>query len=149
MIYWLFGQPAAGKTTLAKALISTIQDDVFHIDGDNLREITKNFDYTKVGREKNLQSVLDIARFGDAHGYDVYISVVAPYNEQRESLIKTNNVVPIYVHTSDTRGRESYHVDNFELPEGDYISIDTTNKSVDESLDELKTKINYYIAFNI
>ena len=40
MIYWLTGQPGAGKTVLAKKLY----DETFmsyHIDGDDLRELTK------------------------------------------------------------------------------------------------------------
>lgn len=150
MIYWFYGQPAAGKTTLAKAYMDIAENKKYiHIDGDNLREITKNFDYTKEGRERNLQSVLDIARFGDAHGFDVYISVVAPYNKHREELFRTNNVCLIHVMTSDIRGRESYFVPEFELSTEPHIVIDTTGNTIEQTLDELITKVNYHIAFNI
>ena len=60
MIYWFCGQPAAGKTTLAKALIEKLGTKHVHIDGDNLRHILQNNDYTREGRERNIQSVLDI-----------------------------------------------------------------------------------------
>ena len=47
MIYWFTGQPGAGKTTLGKKLHSFLKTekrnwrrDVFHLDGDDLRELT-------------------------------------------------------------------------------------------------------------
>jgi hypothetical protein len=41
-----------------------------------------------------------------------------------------SDCIEIYVHTTNIRGREKYHVPNFEVPFLDYIDIDTTN--VDE-----------------
>jgi adenylylsulfate kinase-like enzyme len=59
MIYLFTGQPGSGKTTLAKKLQMWLQTDkanwrksVFHIDGDQLRELFPNKDYSKEGREK-------------------------------------------------------------------------------------------------
>lgn len=138
MIYWFCGQPASGKTTLAKALINKLNaDKCLHIDGDNLRDILKNFDYTDEGRKRNIQSVLDIARFGDSLGYNVVISVVAPFNEHRHSLKETNNMVEIYLHTSEIRGRENFFVKNFEKPTGNYIDIDTTNQTIEECINNI------------
>lgn len=148
MIYWLFGQPAAGKTTLAKELIKRLNPTKYiHIDGDNLRSILNNQDYTESGRERNLQSVLDIARFCSAHDYDVFISVVAPYNRHRESLAQTNEVIQVYLHTSEIRGREGYFVDNFEISD-DAIWIDTGISTINDSVEELIRKIDYHIVFN-
>ena len=148
MIYWLFGQPAAGKTTLTKELIKRLNPVKYvHIDGDNLRSILKNQDYTEGGRDKNLQSVLDIARFSAAHDNDVFISVVAPYNRHRESLADSNDVVQVYVHTTEIRGREDYFVDEIEITK-DAIWINTTNRSIEESVLELINKIDYHIVFN-
>lgn len=134
MIYWFCGQPAAGKTTLAKALIEKLGTKHVHIDGDNLRHILQNNDYTREGRERNIQSVLDIARFMDNKGYDVIISVVAPYNEHRRALKASNQMVEVYVHTSEIRGREKFFVADFEIPTEDYIDIDTTHESVENCI---------------
>jgi len=134
MIYWFCGQPAAGKKTLAKALIEKIGTRHVTIDGDKLGEVLKKFDYTREGREKNIQSVLDIARFMDNEGYDVIISVVAPYNEHRRALKASNQMVEVYVHTSEIRGREKFFVAEFEVPTEDYIDIDTTNESVENCI---------------
>ena len=46
MIYWFTGQPGHGKTTLAKALIAQLKRGgytPYHIDGDDLRNITNRF----------------------------------------------------------------------------------------------------------
>ena len=58
MIYLFTGQPGSGKTTLGKKLQIWLQTDkknwrksVFHIDGDQLRELFPNTDYSKEGRE--------------------------------------------------------------------------------------------------
>ena len=42
MIYWFTGQPGAGKTTLAKAMIKECNDNCIHIDGDGLRDLFQN-----------------------------------------------------------------------------------------------------------
>ena len=46
MIYWLTGQPGAGKTVLAKKLYNETFIS-YHIDGDDLRELTKNKFFSK------------------------------------------------------------------------------------------------------
>ena len=135
MIYWFCGQPGAGKTTLAKAMIEKSSDNCIHIDGDGLRELFQNFDYTEEGRRSNIQSVLDLCRFLDHKGFTVIVSVVAPYKEMRNSLKKTNKVVEIFVHTDEVRGRENFFVKDFELPTEDFIDMDTTNKTIKDCLD--------------
>ena len=134
MIYWFTGQPGAGKTTLANALMEQCSDTCINIDGDGLRELFQNFDYSPEGRVKNIQSVLDLARFLDSKGFTVVISVVAPYKEMRDSLKRTNKVVELYVHTSEIRGREQNFVNEYEQPTENFIDIDTTNKTIDECL---------------
>ncbi len=140
MIFWFTGQPGSGKTTLALELIKRI-DNTIHIDGDNLRDILKNYDYTSEGRIKNITNVIVLARFLDYKGFNVIISVVAPFRELRESLKKTNNVKEIFVHTTDIRGREHYFSKNYEKPITNYIDMDTTKLSVEQCIDNLLNKI--------
>ena len=57
MIIWFTGQPGSGKTTLANELILNLKRNspekkVINIDGDDLRSISKNKDYSKEGRIK-------------------------------------------------------------------------------------------------
>ena len=48
MIFWFTGQPGSGKTTLGKALLDKL-NDAFHIDGDDLRGLSANADYSELG----------------------------------------------------------------------------------------------------
>jgi adenylylsulfate kinase len=136
MIYWFTGQPGSGKTTLAVELIKHL-DNPIHVDGDNLRDILKNYHYTDVGRKKNIENVITIARFLDFKKYDVVISVVAPFRNLRESLKETNNVKEFYVHTKKTRGRENFFCKHYEKPETNYIDVDTTVNTVNTSIETI------------
>ena len=62
MIYWFTGQPGAGKTVLATALKQEM-DNTFHIDGDDLRAIFDNKDYSETGRRKNIELAQQLAHF--------------------------------------------------------------------------------------
>jgi adenylylsulfate kinase-like enzyme len=69
MIISLFGQPHCGKTTLAKQLISTQTfDQYWNIDGDELRNIFKNKNFTREGRIQNLNRASDIAHYMNSIG---------------------------------------------------------------------------------
>jgi adenylylsulfate kinase len=145
MIYYLIGQPHAGKTTLSKLLKQHLYpQNIIQIDGDEIRDIFQNKDYSEEGRRKNIQRAQDIAKFLNAKGFDVIISLVSPYKDLRDELKSTSNVTEVYIHTTDVRGRESFHVENYEKPTEDYISIDTSGVSEFTSLGELINKIGEY-----
>ena len=141
MIYWFTGQPGAGKTTLAKELVKYLQSNqkgIHHIDGDDLRDIFKNKDYSEAGRRKNIELAQNIAKFLSIKNNDVIVSLVSPFKDQRDNFKKDMlNVVEIYVHTTEERGREGFHVSDYQQPTDNFINIDTTSKRVDESFIEL------------
>jgi adenylylsulfate kinase-like enzyme len=70
-------------------------------------------------------------------GYTVLVALVSPYKNQRDTFKKIADVVEIYVHTSEDRGRNGYHVYNYEPPTENFIDIDTTNKTETESFHEI------------
>jgi adenylylsulfate kinase len=143
MIYWFTGQPGAGKTTLAKYLVEYYQENrVIHIDGDDLRSIFNNKDYSEAGRRKNIERAQDIALFMHNKGYEVVVSLVAPYKDQRDQFKSQNSIIEIYVHTTESRGRELFHVAEYEAPTENFIDIDTTIKNETDSYYELLKKIN-------
>lgn len=143
MIYLFTGQPGAGKTVLAKAvkeeLELTFSKNVVHIDGDDIREIFDNKDYSKDGRYKNITLAHQIAKFLHLKGFEVVVSLVSPYSELRDKLKKefVSEVKEIYVHTSEIRGREHYHSLDYEPPYENFIDIDTTNCSIAECLKKI------------
>lgn len=138
MILYIIGQPASGKTTLAKNLLTHFgKENTIIIDGDDLRDIFQNKDYSEVGRRKNIERAQDIALFMNRKGFTVLVALVSPYKDQRDIFKKLADVVEIYVHTSEDRGRNGYHVYNYEPPTENFIDIDTTNKTETESFHEI------------
>ncbi|PCJ82692.1 MAG: hypothetical protein COA49_01120 [Bacteroidetes bacterium] len=137
MIYWFTGQPGHGKTTLAVALINQLRRggySPYHVDGDDLRSLTTNNDYSRAGREANIRRAQNIAQYLHSQGEIVVVSFVSPYRNIREELKLNTSITEIYVHTTDIRGKEKLHVSDYEKPLNDYIDIDTTNKSIQDCI---------------
>lgn len=143
MIYWFTGQPGSGKTTLANELVTHLTNKgifVHHIDGDDLRDIFNNKDYSEWGRRKNVERAQDIALYLNSK-CDVVVSLVSPFKDQRDFFKDMVDVKEFYVHTTDRRGRENYHVSDYESPTSNFIDIDTTDKPILESFNEILDKI--------
>lgn len=136
MIIVLFGQPNSGKTTISNELYQYYldSDNTTQIDGDDLRHVFKNKDYSREGRLKNLQKASDIAAFLDWDCKDVIMSLVYPYKEARDYL---NNLVAdvkwVYLYYEGERGREEFHVKDFEIdPLEEVLTLNTSKLSVKE-----------------
>jgi adenylylsulfate kinase-like enzyme len=150
MIYFFTGQPHAGKTTLAKYLKTALMLNnplkaVHLVDGDDLRRIINNKDYSEQGRRTNISQAIAIAKYLADSNCDVIVALVSPYKDLRDELKASADVIEIYVHTTDIRGREAFHVADYQPPTEDFIDIDTTG--VDEliSLNELLNNIEKLI----
>ncbi len=144
MIYWLTGQPGSGKTTLAGWIASSYPFNSVQIDGDHLRDIFQNKDYSENGRRKNIERAQTIAKFLHYNNKVVIVSLVSPYKDQREEFKKEmgDNIIEIYVHTSNDRGRESYHVKEYEEPTENFIDCDTTDSSEYNTFLKLRKILN-------
>lgn len=146
MIYWFTGQPGAGKTTLAKKLLTVLSKKShkhpIHIDGDDLRDLFNNKNYSTDGRRQNINRAQEIAKFISYKGHDVVVSLVSPYIDQREAFKAENEVIEIYVRTSEKRGRENYHVQDYEPPLKKFVEIDTTHESESDSFAKLLFKLS-------
>jgi adenylylsulfate kinase len=141
MIYWFTGQPGAGKTVLAKSLNAKyFSNKAFHVDGDDLREIFDNKDYSEVGRRKNIELAQHISHFLNNKGETVIVSLVSPYKDQREEFKEKmgDNIKEIYVHTTEIRGRENFHVADYQPPIDRFIDANTTNCTPEETLNKIK-----------
>ena len=144
MIIWLTGQPGSGKSTLANELCKHFENSI-NIDGDGLREIFNNFNYTKEGRIENINNVIVIAKFLHSKNMNVIISVVGPYKNLRDKLKIECNMIELYVHTDNKRGREKNFCKEYEKPIENYIDVNTTNISVEETINNILEKINNII----
>ena len=155
MVYLFTGQPGSGKTVLGKKLIEFLKTEkrnwrrtVFHLDGDDLRELTVNKDYTPKGREINIRNAQMITEYNHKNGCDVVVSLVAPPRWLREEFkqkIGLDNFQEFYVHCSDPRERDHFHSKNYEAPETEFMDVDTTK---DNPLKSFSKIINYLTKTN-
>jgi adenylylsulfate kinase len=139
MIYWFTGQPGAGKTSIAEVLINKLPKNTFHVDGDDLREIFNNKDYSETGRRKNIELAQHITHFLHNKGTNVVVSLVSPYRDQREEFKQKigDDIIEIYVHTENLRGREDFHVKNYEEPLENFLDMDTSDVIIETCVNKI------------
>jgi adenylylsulfate kinase len=143
MIYWFTGQPSAGKTTLAKLLHDHLANHPFMIDGDDIRGLFTNKDYSIKGRVENVSTAQRIAYYLHNQGYDVIVSLVSPYIDQREEFkqLLGDGIKEIYVYTTEKRERDHFASDAYVPPYESYIDINTTFDTPEESLEKILNEI--------
>jgi len=148
MIIVLFGQPHSGKTTLAKQY----QNDIFLdyglsipiIDGDDIREMFKNKDYSREGRIKNLNRISDIATFLNKQYDVILVSAVFPLLEARTYLNELNpdQVIWVYLTYEGERGREANHVKDFEFPNEfempNLLTLNTITNDIEQCTEKIR-----------
>jgi len=131
MILWFTGQPGSGKTTLCKELRKRIfctSQKTIHLDGDDLRDILNNKDYSEKGRRKNIEFAINMAKVLENKGYLVLVSLVSPYRDLRIGKV-------FYLH-SKRNLRKQYHVENYEPPTENFVKINT-DKPIGDCVSEI------------
>ena len=157
MIIWFTGQPNSGKTTLAKELMLSLSAQpatfkvckdgcdckqeliqvpelkyIKHIDGDELRKLNNNVDYSMDGRRLNVAKAFQMA-VELRHKYDyIIVSMVSPFKDQRDWFKLSEKVVEIYLKSN--RERSGKMVDYYEPPTHDYLFIDTDKNDIKRSV---------------
>ena len=140
MIIALFGQPHSGKSTIANEILKLTTTYV-NVDGDKLRELFANKDFSKEGRLKNLNRASDIAHYLSSTGTNVVLSLVYPYKEAREYLNSlTRDIKWVYLDYNEPRGREKFHVEDFDLPtpEENVLSLNTDRFTIKQCVTLIK-----------
>ena len=103
---------------------------MINIDGDDIRDVLYNKDYSERVRRKNIQFAIDMAKVMESKGYLVVVSLVSPYRDLRIGEV-------FWLNSTYPTDKEKYWVDNYEPPLKDHYMIDTTNQSVEESVNEI------------
>ena len=142
MIYWFTGQPAHGKTVLAN-MLKKEKPGAFRIDGDEMRELFANKDYSEKGRRANIDAAQKIAHYLHNQGKDVIVSLVAPYIDQREDFktLMGDQMIEFYVHTSEPRERDHFKAIAYVAPKENFIDIDTTEDTPEQSFEKVLAAI--------
>lgn len=128
MIVNFTGQPETGKTTLSNQLRSMLKTqypnyNIVILDGDVIRDVTNNKDYSELGRRKNISnaysiagSILDASKIDKLFKSIVIIALISPYLDLREKLKSEYPVLEIHLETSVRKSREQYNVIGYEKP---------------------------------
>lgn len=137
MIINLIGQPCSGKTTLSKSVRDKINRElpkyqVIIIDGDQLRKIKSNTDYTGTGRRINISYAYSIAESIITAGKQdenfrpiVILALISPFRDLREKLRAENDYLEVFLR-SHREERKEFHAPDFEEPHKECISLNTS-----------------------
>ena len=159
---WFTGLSGSGKSTLIDALEVYLHSKNYHtyvLDGDNLRNgLCSDLHFSNESRDENLRRASEVASLMVDAGLIVLAGFISPSLKQRASIRKLfhkNEFIEVFVSTSldicekrDVKGlyekarmgkiKNFTGVDSeFEIPVGSEITIDTEDKSVDRSMEEL------------
>jgi adenylylsulfate kinase len=94
-IFWLTGLPCSGKTTIAKELAKHIHAEI--LDGDDIRKIIQNNDFSIKGRKNHVLSVAEFASVLSKYN-NVIVALVSPIKNVREEIKKRYpNLIEIFV----------------------------------------------------
>ncbi|MCQ9427006.1 adenylyl-sulfate kinase [Pseudomonas sp. LJDD11] len=106
-VFWLTGLPAAGKTTLAKALEQRLKAagrQALVLDGDELRRgLCADLGMSDADRRENIRRAGEVAALLQRSGLDVICAFVSPFNEDRQrvrQLFATGQFTEVHVSTS-------------------------------------------------
>lgn len=163
-VIWFTGLSGSGKSTLSEAVYKALKKKglkVEHLDGDAVRDIFPKTGFSKEERNRHIRRIGFLASKLEQNGVTVIASFISPYKEARDFVRGIcNNFIEVHVATPlevceqrDVKGlyakarageiTQFTGIDDpYELPENPEIKIDTTNKTIDESVNSIVKYLN-------
>lgn len=86
-LYWITGLSGAGKTTISSLLYKRLKEkkeNIVLLDGDKMREVYKNTDYTDEGRERITHMNQRLCKMLTDQGIDVICAFIAMKDSYRK-----------------------------------------------------------------
>jgi len=162
---WFTGLSGAGKTTLARALASYLDDVSLPyelLDGDEIRNaLCRDLGFSKQDRDENVRRLAFIANLLNRHGVISIVAAISPYRDARlKAREMCGSFVEVFVDCPlntliqrDTKGL--YHralagelehftgvSDPYELPEAPDIHVHSNSQSEEESATFLLARLS-------
>lgn len=166
---WFTGLSGSGKSTLANALekrLYAMGKYTMLLDGDNIRlGLNRDLGFSEKDRIENIRRIAHVAKLLNDSGVIVMTAFISPFHRDRENARKIigSSFIEVYVNTSlaecerrDTKqlyqkARKGEISDftgissPYEEPVNPDITIDTTNKTVEECVNDILEKLKQYL----
>jgi len=158
------GLPCSGKTTIARKLQELIPNLVV-LDGDELREWLSPKDFSRKGRNEHNRKVAHLARLFLKHNVPVVVSLISPFNKNREfarKIIGDSMFIETYIKCSlslcEKRDDKGLYKkarlnkiknftgvnDDYDIPDNPDLIINTESNSLDECVDQITEYLGEY-----
>ena len=166
VMIWFTGLSGSGKSTIAIALERELHKRGLLcriLDGDNIRSgINNNLGFSETDRVENIRRIAEVAKLMNDAGLIVITSFISPYVRDRRNareIIGEDSFIEVYVSTPveecekrDVKGlykkARAGEIPNFtgisspyETPEHPEVTIDTTGKSLADSVDYVMAQL--------
>lgn len=164
-VIWFTGLSGAGKSTISEAVYERMKKKglkVEHLDGDAVRSIFPATGFSKEERNRHIKRVGFLASMLEKNGVFVIASFISPYKESRD-FVRTlcSNFREVHVSTPlevcEKRDAKGLYAkarkgeitqftgidDPYEIPQNPEITVDTSNQSIDESIDYVMKKLGF------
>ncbi len=158
-VLWFTGLSGSGKSTISESVFGILKKrdyEVEHSDGDAIREIFPKTGFSRKERNEHVKRVGYLASRLQTHGVFVIGSFISPYREARDFVRNLcDDFTEIYISTPleecerrDVKGlyekarkgeiKQFTGIDDpYEAPEKPELSIDTTDLSIEESVEKV------------
>ena len=171
-VIWMTGLSGSGKTTIAKKKKKRLYKKGYLaqiLDGDNIRVgISSNLSFSNNDRLENIRRISEVSKLFINCGIITINCFVSPSNiirQQAKKIIGMENFIGVFINSDlgtcekrDTKGlykkARNGEIDNFtgvssefEIPDESYININTSNLSIEKSVNQLMEAIIPKIQF--
>jgi len=166
VVIWFTGLSGSGKTTIAIGLEKALNNKGILtqvLDGDNIRAgINNNLGFSNEDRKENIRRIAEVSKLFLNCGIVTINCFVSPTHEirqQAKEIIGENDFLEVFINTPieiceqrDVKGlykkaRAGVIKDftgisaPFEAPLHPFLDIKTANKTIEQSVDEILTKV--------
>jgi adenylylsulfate kinase len=165
-VIWFTGLSGSGKSTLANALETYLFNEgykTYVLDGDNVRMgLNKDLGFSDNDRKENIRRISEVANLFTDSGTLTITAFISPFKEDRNLAreILGKNFIEIWVkadlETCESRDPKGLYkkarlgeIKNFtgidspyEEPENPELTIDTSELSIEDSIDKIISYLN-------